>query len=70
MESIPYMGGVTYTDSALQYAKDNYFTLVNGMRSQAAQIAIVITDGKSEEQDLTAVEAQRLRDKVRDRRLV
>ena len=70
VDSIRYVGGGTHTASALEYAKDNYFSSVNGMRTQAAQVAVVITDGKSNDQSITTVEAEKLRDKVRERLMV
>ena len=66
IDSIPYDRGNTRTHSALQYAKDNFFSSGNGMRTHAAQIAVVITDGQSEKPTITATKAKKLRDKVKE----
>ena len=58
-------GGGTRTYLALDYALKNSFTRANGMRTSALQIAIVITDGESNNATLTAAAAERLRDAVR-----
>ena len=43
-----YTGGGTTTDAALRYARQNMFVRKHGMRKGvAAEIAIVITDGKN-----------------------
>ena len=41
-----YTSGTTHTADALKYATDTAFKTQNGMRPNAAKIAIVITDGK------------------------
>ena len=59
-----YTGGGTDTARGLEYATDVSFTAINGMRSEAAQVAIVVTDGKSNSESATISEATRLKDKV------
>lgn len=56
-----YTGGGTDTARALAYATDTSFTTLNGMRTTAAQVAVVITDGQSN--TYVNTEAQRLQDK-------
>ena len=65
MASTAYSGGGTNTHIALQYAGQTSFTSGNGMRSNAAQIAFVITDGRSGSSSATKTEAAMLREKVR-----
>ena len=64
-----YPDGGTNTGDALEYARVNSFTSENGKRPYAAQVAIVITDGFSNDWKRTAKEAKRLRDKVSERSL-
>ena len=64
-----YGEGLTHTGDALEYARVNSFTKENGKRPNAAQVAIVMTDGKSQDWSRTAKEAKRLRDKVSERSL-
>ena len=40
-----YTSGTTHTSDALKYARETAFKTQNGMRPNAAKIAIVITDG-------------------------
>lgn len=61
--NIHYISGGTNTADALKYARTTSFLPANGARGNAAKIAIVITDGKSQSPPATAQEAQRLRDK-------
>ena len=42
-----YTSGSTHTSDALKYARETAFKTQNGMRPNAAKIAIVITDGKT-----------------------
>ncbi|GFR96142.1 collagen alpha-5(VI) chain, partial [Elysia marginata] len=63
VQSTQYTKGGTNTDTALKYATDTSFTPANGMRPNAAHIAIVITDGQSQNAGATAAEAKRLQDK-------
>lgn len=48
---LPYRGGGTQTGAALTFAKDNLFTETRGSRKALGvkQIAIIITDGKSQD---------------------
>ena len=62
--SITYTGGGTATHLALDSAQSDSFTSSRGVRTTAARVAVVLTDGKSNNERLTALEAQRLRDKV------
>lgn len=61
ISGIRYISGGTNTADALKYARETSFQNVNGARSNAAKIAIVITDGKSTSSIATSAEAQRLR---------
>ncbi|KTG32498.1 hypothetical protein cypCar_00018712 [Cyprinus carpio] len=56
---IPYRGGGTSTGAALKFVKDNIFTKTRGSRKAVGvkQIAVVITDGKSQD-DVTAPAAE------------
>lgn len=53
---IPYTGGGTQTGEALKFAKENLFTQKRGSRKALGvkQIAIVITDGESQDDVTTA----------------
>lgn len=52
VQIIPYRGGGTATGAALKFAKDNLFTKNRGSRKDLGvkQIAVVITDGKSQDE--------------------
>lgn len=56
---LPYRGGGTATGAALKFAKDNLFTERRGSRKALGvkQIAVIITDGKSQD-DVTAPAAE------------
>ncbi|GFR96541.1 collagen alpha-5(VI) chain [Elysia marginata] len=56
-----FTSGGTNTHMALDYARTYSFTQANGMRTFAAQIAIVITDGDSNNKQATITSAKRLR---------
>ena len=47
IDNIRYVSGGTNTADAIKYARQTSFTAANGMRQNAAKIAIIITDGKS-----------------------
>ena len=64
VSTIDYNSGGTNTAAALEFARLTVFTTANGMRSHAAQVAVVITDGGSNEGGEPSPEAARLRDKV------
>lgn len=51
IQIIPYRGGGTATGAALKFAKDNLFTKNRGSRKALGvkQIAVVVTDGKSQD---------------------
>ena len=57
IKSIEYIFGGTRTDLALKYATENSFTVASGDRPEVPNILIVITDGKSNEPELTRQEA-------------
>ncbi|KAK3591356.1 hypothetical protein CHS0354_040317 [Potamilus streckersoni] len=57
-----YTSGTTNTADAIKYARETAFTTQNGARSNAAKIAIVITDGESDNSQATFSESQKLRD--------
>lgn len=59
MESIEYMGGNTRTGTAIKYATDRLFGLSERGPSGISRIAVVLTDGKSQDEVLKAAEAAR-----------
>ncbi|XP_054455591.1 collagen alpha-1(XXI) chain isoform X2 [Anoplopoma fimbria] len=59
MESIDYMGGNTRTGTAIQFATDKLFGLSERGPSGISRIAVVLTDGKSQDEVLKAAEAAR-----------
>ncbi len=61
VSNIPHTRGDTNTASALAYVTDSVFTPENGARQNVPHVAIVITDGRSTEPELTAKEASRAR---------
>ncbi|KAK0047864.1 FMRFamide receptor [Biomphalaria pfeifferi] len=58
---MPYLSGSTHTAAALDYARTNSFTAAHGSRTNVAKIAIVITDGNSQNHFETAQAAERLK---------
>ena len=61
INNIEYISGGTRTDLALNYARDTSFSIGAGDRPEVPNILIVITDGKSNEPELTRQEADILR---------
>ncbi|XP_059214928.1 collagen alpha-1(XXI) chain [Centropristis striata] len=59
MESIEYMGGNTNTGQAIQFATDKLFGLSERSHFGISRIAVVLTDGKSQDAVLKAAEAAR-----------
>ncbi|CAL8359843.1 unnamed protein product [Boreogadus saida] len=59
MESIEYMGGNTRTGTAIQFATDKLFGLSERGPRGIARIAVVLTDGRSQDTVLQAAEAAR-----------
>ncbi|KAM9727307.1 uncharacterized protein col21a1 [Menidia menidia] len=59
MESIEYMGGNTRTGTAIKFATDKLFGLSERGPSGVSRIAVVLTDGKSQDEVLKAAEAAR-----------
>ncbi|XP_048061860.1 collagen alpha-1(XXI) chain isoform X2 [Megalobrama amblycephala] len=59
MESIEYMGGNTNTGKAIKFANDKLFALSERGPNGIAKIAVVLTDGKSQDEVLAAAEASR-----------
>ncbi|XP_005474132.1 collagen alpha-1(XXI) chain [Oreochromis niloticus] len=57
MESIEYRGGNTRTGTAIEFATDRLFGLSE--RASVSRIAVVLTDGKSQDEVLKAAEAAR-----------
>ena len=57
INNIEYIFGGTRTDLALKYAVENSFSIWAGDRPDVPNILIVITDGKSNEPELTRQEA-------------
>uniref|UniRef100_A0A2C9K9Z8 Chitinase n=1 Tax=Biomphalaria glabrata TaxID=6526 RepID=A0A2C9K9Z8_BIOGL len=56
-----YVGSTTNTAQALDFARTTSFTSANGARSGVPQMAVVLTDGLSNDQDLTKIAAERLK---------
>lgn len=61
IDQIRYISGGTNTGDALKYARQTSYLAANGARNNAAKIAIVITDGKSNNNAATSAEAALLR---------
>lgn len=61
MESIEYMGGNTRTGTAIKFATDKLFGLSERGPAGVSRIAVVLTDGKSQDEVLKAAEAARKR---------
>ncbi|XP_068184285.1 collagen alpha-1(XXI) chain isoform X2 [Antennarius striatus] len=59
MESIEYMGGNTRTGAAIKFATEKLFGLSERGPSGISRIAVVLTDGKSQDEVLKAAEAAR-----------
>ncbi|XP_034753831.1 collagen alpha-1(XXI) chain isoform X3 [Etheostoma cragini] len=59
MESIEYMGGNTRTGAAIKFATDKLFGLSERGPSGISRIAVVLTDGKSQDEVLKAAEVAR-----------
>merc|ERR1719427_469562 len=59
VRQVPYRGSGTRTGQAIQYALENIFQPANGMRPDAPQILVTITDGKSQDDVLAPSEAIR-----------
>lgn len=59
MESIDYMGGNTRTGTAIKFATDKLFGLSERGPSGISRIAVVLTDGKSQDEVLKAAEVAR-----------
>lgn len=59
MESIEYMGGNTRTGTAIQFATEKLFGLSERGSKGISRIAVVLTDGKSQDEVLKAAEAAR-----------
>ncbi|XP_036979885.1 collagen alpha-1(XXI) chain isoform X1 [Acanthopagrus latus] len=59
MENIEYMGGNTNTGTAIKFATDKLFGLSERGPAGVSRIAVVLTDGKSQDEVLKAAEAAR-----------
>nr|XP_020458773.1 collagen alpha-1(XXI) chain-like isoform X2 [Monopterus albus] len=59
MESIEYMGGNTRTGAAIKFATDKLFDLSERSPLGISRIAVVLTDGKSQDKVLKAAEEAR-----------
>lgn len=59
MQSIDFMGGNTNTGTAIKFATDKVFGLSDRGPSGISRIAVVLTDGKSQDEVLKAAEAAR-----------
>lgn len=59
MESIEYMGGNTNTGKAIKFASDKLFAFSERGPNGIAKIAVVLTDGKSQDEVMAAAEAAR-----------
>eukprot|EP00063_Salmo_salar_P024745 XP_013999580.1 PREDICTED: collagen alpha-1(XII) chain-like isoform X9 [Salmo salar] len=49
INTLPYMGGNTMTGEAMEYLLKNTFTEANGARKGFPKVAMIITDGKSQD---------------------
>lgn len=59
MQSIDFMGGNTNTGTAIKFATDKVFGSTERGSSGISRIAVVLTDGKSQDEVLKAAEAAR-----------
>ncbi|KAI1894737.1 hypothetical protein AGOR_G00118830 [Albula goreensis] len=59
MEAIEYMGGNTRTGKAIQFASERLFATSERAPNGVAKIAVVLTDGKSQDEVAAAAEAAR-----------
>ncbi|XP_057704631.1 collagen alpha-1(XXI) chain [Corythoichthys intestinalis] len=59
IESIEYMGGNTRTGTAIEFATDKLFALSERGPMGVSRIAVVVTDGKSQDEVLKAAESAR-----------
>ncbi|XP_034041180.1 collagen alpha-1(XXI) chain [Thalassophryne amazonica] len=59
MESIEYMGGNTRTGAAIKFATEKLFDLSERSSTGVSRIAVVLTDGKSQDEVLKAAEVAR-----------
>ncbi|XP_033736270.1 collagen alpha-6(VI) chain-like isoform X1 [Pecten maximus] len=60
LNNVAYSSGITNTDKALDFARQNSFLSSNGGRSDAEKIVIVLTDGQSTSPSKTSVAANAL----------
>lgn len=60
INKIPYQSGSTHTDSAIDYLINHSFTSRHGDRTDAPNIAVIITDGQSNNRQATIKEANLL----------
>ena len=58
---ISYHSGVTYTDKALAYVRQNSFLPSKGARANATNLVILLTDGQSTVPSKTTAEAANLK---------
>ncbi|XP_036402623.1 collagen alpha-1(XXI) chain [Megalops cyprinoides] len=61
MEAIEYMGGNTRTGKAIQFASERLFATSERARNGVSKIAVVVTDGKSQDEVAAAAEEARKR---------
>ena len=61
IENIYYPKGLTYTSEGLNYLRKDSFKKQNGDRKGVPNVAIVITDGKSNDANETRLEAETLK---------
>ncbi|KAG7462801.1 hypothetical protein MATL_G00188600 [Megalops atlanticus] len=59
MEAIEYMGGNTRTGKAIQFASERLFATSERARNGVSKIAVVLTDGKSQDEVAAAAEEAR-----------
>ncbi|XP_048238948.1 collagen alpha-1(XII) chain-like [Haliotis rufescens] len=57
IRNTPFRGGNTKTDEALDYVRDEMFARENGAREGVTHIAVILTDGESDDTELTKVSA-------------
>nr|KAG5712283.1 hypothetical protein BaRGS_023862 [Batillaria attramentaria] len=59
---VPYLSGATYTQRALVYMREHFFTASAGSRSGVPKVLILLTDGKSTSPTETAQQARLLKE--------
>jgi len=64
ISNIPYLKGTTATNAGLDFIREHAFTPANGGRRKASKILVVITDGISDNPELTKAAAKKVHNAV------